>query len=422
MTISLNQEISDILCLKLGVIILDRLSDDRLLSRILKIQCGLLLIIFGVIFLTRLHLALVSPVPNSLVIVMSSAALFGLFMSFTRTYQLIILSVINAILRLFMIAIFPASLLLGICLLLTPLVVIVGLNSSLTAYISLFLFILCIVPYFRIILFPLTSITFRIVGMLFYWGQFSSAIVFLKVLGFNNNQWLSFCFFLFAITVSGIVVQAWGYHLPALSINSQTKGWWLILPIVLVVALIYATGLYSANWSSVLQNLSFPFRKFNFVAMQAGIGEEWIFRFIVMWLILGSHQLNPNAKLIYAVSINSVLFGIAHLLNLGSQTLNQTLFQVSYAFFLGIFFSAICLSTGTIWITMMLHFLIDAFGDSGGGIPGLFTTPTPSALIIIGLFDIVEVVIAIFLLTGNRRKAVDQTIVNIRRHSLGITF
>ncbi|MFR6600559.1 MAG: type II CAAX prenyl endopeptidase Rce1 family protein [Streptococcus sp.] len=50
---------------------------------------------------------------------------------------------------------------------------------------------------------------------------------------------------------------------------------------------------------------------------------------------------------------------MAHLGNLTHQPLDATLFQVYYASAIGIFFAAIYLRTGSLWWTIILHFLVD---------------------------------------------------------------
>ncbi len=70
-----------------------------------------------------------------------------------------------------------------------------------------------------------------------------------------------------------------------------------------------------------------------------------------------------SSKQVLGVVLLSALFLVWPISgNLTHQPLNATLFQVYYATAIGIFFAAIYLRTGSLWWTIILHFLID-FGS-----------------------------------------------------------
>ncbi len=84
----------------------------------------------------------------------------------------------------------------------------------------------------------------------------------------------------------------------------------------------------------------------------SSIYEEFIFRGFVLF---GSMMfLSP----ILAVIISSVLFGLWHIKNYKWQTRKQTIYQVLYTgLVLGPLACLITLWTGTIWVTVIVHYL-----------------------------------------------------------------
>ncbi len=62
-----------------------------------------------------------------------------------------------------------------------------------------------------------------------------------------------------------------------------------------------------------------------------------------------------------AIVISSVLFGMVHLLNLFSapQLVNETIDQVFYATFIGIFLGALYLRSHNIWVVAFYHAMYD---------------------------------------------------------------
>ena len=94
------------------------------------------------------------------------------------------------------------------------------------------------------------------------------------------------------------------------------------------------------------------------IALGAGFSEEYVFRGLFLKLAF-QDGIRSSKQVLGVVFLSAIFFGLAHLGNLTHQPLNATLFQVYYATVMGIFFAAIYLRTGSLWWTIVLHFLID---------------------------------------------------------------
>lgn len=94
------------------------------------------------------------------------------------------------------------------------------------------------------------------------------------------------------------------------------------------------------------------------IALGAGFSEEYVFRGLFLKLAF-QDGIRSSKQVLEGVFLSALFFGLAHLGNLTHQPLDATLFQVYYASAIGIFFAAIYLRTGSLWWTIVLHFLVD---------------------------------------------------------------
>lgn len=98
-----------------------------------------------------------------------------------------------------------------------------------------------------------------------------------------------------------------------------------------------------------------------------GLIEEFFFRGLILSIFLSVWAVGKTG--IYkSVIFSSILFGIVHLINLlnilkGQDILVETISQIFYAFFLGIFFAAVYLRTQNIWISVIIHTLFNLADD-----------------------------------------------------------
>lgn len=97
------------------------------------------------------------------------------------------------------------------------------------------------------------------------------------------------------------------------------------------------------------------------LALGAGFLEEYICRGILLQIAF-KDGITSYKQVLEAVLLSSLIFGLAHLGNLRSQSLDVTLFQVYYATAIGIYFSSVVIRTRSLWWTIFIHFMID-FGS-----------------------------------------------------------
>lgn len=116
-----------------------------------------------------------------------------------------------------------------------------------------------------------------------------------------------------------------------------------------------------------------------------GIFEEFLFRGLVLNTLLAKMKHNGFKEKLVAIVVSSFLFGIVHLLNLFSepQMINNTLAQVFYAVFIGIFLGALYLRTNNIWVVAIYHALVDVVSE----LPGIFCEPAELAAVDISVSD-----------------------------------
>jgi membrane protease YdiL (CAAX protease family) len=123
-------------------------------------------------------------------------------------------------------------------------------------------------------------------------------------------------------------------------------------------------GNFSLNPSAIFgppqyTSYGLVFGWFVFVLMLIpGIWEEWSFRGVILTL-----NTRKYSKL-WAIIISSVSFGLLHFTNiLSGQNWISTIFQVLYAAELGFLFGYIVIKTKSLIPAMLIHYLIDTFGQ-----------------------------------------------------------
>jgi len=136
-----------------------------------------------------------------------------------------------------------------------------------------------------------------------------------------------------------------------------------------------------------------------------GFFEEALTRGLVLYLLLTAWKSRPNG-VVEAVFVSSILFGLAHLLNvLAGAPLYATLVQVGYATGFGVGFAALLLRTNTIWIGIVLHALVDANSGAWFG-PKTEATETSGDPVSLGPLFFVGLPLLIYgmILMRKRRK------------------
>ncbi|KRL02187.1 CPBP family intramembrane glutamic endopeptidase [Liquorilactobacillus capillatus] len=129
------------------------------------------------------------------------------------------------------------------------------------------------------------------------------------------------------------------------------KGVLLGIP-VLIPALI--------NYSQIKQIPTITLTiKLIFFSIIVGCFEEILFRGVLLRSLARRWQGLKNGSA-WALIVTSLFFGLAHLTNLTHQSLGSTLYQVEFAFSLGMILGGIYLRSHNLFLCIFLHALIDS--------------------------------------------------------------
>ncbi|MBQ8665801.1 MAG: CPBP family intramembrane metalloprotease [Lachnospiraceae bacterium] len=94
------------------------------------------------------------------------------------------------------------------------------------------------------------------------------------------------------------------------------------------------------------------------VALLAGLAEEVCFREIAL-SFMAKKFLNEKRIPLFAI-VSGTLFGLTHLSNLaGGSPLTDILYQVLLCILSGVFYSAVYLRKGNVWVLCLVHFVHD---------------------------------------------------------------
>lgn len=210
------------------------------------------------------------------------------------------------------------------------------------------------------------------------------------------------------------VMRAWHLSWPGLK---PQFGWgfsWWVLILLIVVDIwftiwnAYGTG---TNWKNMLFSYSISFNKpsltLTMEALEAGIGEETMCRFGFLGCTLYLLK-NVKHRVAWSVLISSVLFGAIHLFNLAGQHFDMTMVQIISAISMGAFFAVVYLYTGQLWLTMLMHFLIDWSAFTISGSSSMTGGTYPMDWITLAVEVVIFVGIAIWMMFGNRSKVMER--------------
>ncbi|HEY4400218.1 MAG TPA: type II CAAX endopeptidase family protein [Lactobacillaceae bacterium] len=165
-----------------------------------------------------------------------------------------------------------------------------------------------------------------------------------------------------AILLVGIVL-IWGRAQQILALLSWPKftwSWVSALVIGSIIALfVLNTGAFVGLGYDLTHNFQWDLLGQSF---EAGIAEEALMRYLVLGLLLKLYASRPNGAW-RAVVVSSLLFGLFHFQNVVVAPLSGTIDQVIFATAMGLLFAAIYLYTGSLWLAMVLHGLVDWFAS-----------------------------------------------------------
>ena len=146
---------------------------------------------------------------------------------------------------------------------------------------------------------------------------------------------------------------------------------------------------------------------FTAYVLAVGAAEEIVFRGLVTNILLRRYGAD-GAGLFIAVALSGVLFGASHLVNiLAGIPAPSVLFQAICVMPVGMLFSAIYLRTRSLWLTALVHALVDFSGLFAAGIYGASMKGILSGYSVHHLVAIpVYLAVTLFLLRGSKQKEI----------------
>lgn len=292
-------------------------------------------------------------------------SLLGDFMKRQPHWLTIIMNWLKAIIQ-------PIALILVWAIVTRQIIVHTGLAVRGVISLSFIVYIIMFIPFAGTVTKHFTNPISRIIFLLYWFGVvlFMPRFVFPpRYAGPMIYQWMIDSGFIFSLALFLLVTVAmrtWHLSWPGIAPRYQEgTRWWVVL-ILILIPLIYISLLSSfPAYQEVLHKLiTFNFHELGInkfyllTALRAGISEEVIFRFGLIGVLLAAFK-NHKGRIIWSIVIASVIFGLIHLSNLKVQPIGTTLLQVGFATGLGIFLSCCYLYTGQLWLTILIHFLID---------------------------------------------------------------
>lgn len=142
-------------------------------------------------------------------------------------------------------------------------------------------------------------------------------------------------------------------------------------------------------------------------AAAAGIAEETLFRFGILGVLLAGLR-HSDHRVPASILISATLFGLIHFTNVSAQQWDTTTIQVLGAFGTGLFFSCVYLYTGQLWMTMLMHFLVDWTAFMTLGVPLMVGHATSLDWAAVTFQLVIDVAIFIWMLFGDRRHAMER--------------
>ncbi|WP_054735232.1 CPBP family intramembrane glutamic endopeptidase [Lentilactobacillus parafarraginis] len=289
-----------------------------------------------------------------------------------------------------------------------------GVAPTFLFYLGTILVFIGILPgYFRLILAETNSPLRMLALFIFYY----EAVVIPNTFGFGKNYVSSFdainlLTFVVATALVIIAMNHWGYRFPRFKFNHQVNYWWLAL---LVFPRFIFMGFSAGSWSRLF-SLPVTFKLASvsdmkgflltgvyivFTVLTICFKEELIFRYLFLSQILNMVTGTPKVKILKSVLFTAFLFALWHLQNFTYQPVLGTIMQATAAFAMGMAFAIICLYTGTIWITVIMHSIFDLFMVDNVSNQSPFSVE-PSAftiefILITTAIQIVVVLLAIYL-------------------------
>lgn len=179
-------------------------------------------------------------------------------------------------------------------------------------------------------------------------------------------------------------------------------------PIMILYLLIFTNGFRAFTTIKANENIViFVVGLFLLKSITIGVLEEIVFRGLIQSIIV-RHVQNEKKNIFMGVVLASVIFGLAHIINLDNPnyTFQGVISQIFAATCLGTLFGTILLRTRNIYPIILIHSLISFFSLIGTLFPNYFvsdsrvqtSTETVVSLIFTGVLFGSAFIIAVFLM------------------------
>ncbi|MFD1125236.1 CPBP family intramembrane glutamic endopeptidase [Lentilactobacillus raoultii] len=384
-----------------------------------KIECLLIGIVIIIFFVNSLS----SLLTLTTVILGILTTFFGFLISNRKNINHQFLQVGNHLVKIILTFSFPTTLLTAISLL-SSLPTTSRHLAWLTLTLTLIIFGGALLPFIKAILLPISQPSWQIaIGILFMTilpASFMSLRYLNATITFTIQSPIIWIFILTSLAITTYVMIYWGYQLPRLKINKDVDYRWLLLA---VITLLLNLGLSAGSWSRLFFHFDLtltpgPLYLILFTIIWTGIKEEFMFRYVFLWPLASLARGPIESRVFWSSLISSLVFGVFHAQNINSQGVLQTCLQIFAAFGIGFLFSVITLYTGTIWISIIIHSMIDLIGFPATN--SVFTGKTSLFLIeFIIATRVIELIVA-FLLIRNKKnqQAFSTTLNRLRQNQL----
>ncbi|WP_429971766.1 lysostaphin resistance A-like protein [Fructilactobacillus sp. Tb1] len=168
-------------------------------------------------------------------------------------------------------------------------------------------------------------------------------------------------------------------------LSSITRQIIIILSIILGLMCLF-------NQSNIISAIS--------IGLIASIPEEYIFRGLILGLLLFifKNSNNYKTKFYLPIIISALLFAAVHIVNISTQSITFTLFQMIQVFGMGIMFACLYIRTKNLVIPIFVHFTIDTFLSLLPTTSEISRTVTPSVIVCTVLSVFLYTIIGLIIL------------------------
>ncbi|MDF7639861.1 CPBP family glutamic-type intramembrane protease [Lactobacillus sp. ESL0791] len=212
------------------------------------------------------------------------------------------------------------------------------------------------------------------------------------------------------LIITSFVMRPWRINRPKFAFSCKA-GWGTNSFIILIMTLELGFLLLG-----VLTQSHFSLPKINlasvFLGLRAGIGEEWVMRFMLISLFIQIFQ-NSKYRSFLVILCDGVFFGVWHLQNIFSQSPKATLVQMLQISGLGLLLAAAYLYTGSLLVPITFHgvydfllFIMHNEASNNGVFKSRMADPTAVQWLGTFVYVIFYVVITLIIVLGKRHQQV----------------